>query len=155
SSVNLAEGVGLKAAHARALVHLGFPAWYLDAARGSRVCRQAIEVSEGLDDPLLAAQTRLAVAGFLFVYDAGRVEAADDCSAALQTIRGLGGSSTVHDGYIYVQALHGDYQEARRQADILIQATANRLGRAPKFLTLLSSGRFGDILEMVRKGREL
>ena len=69
--MNLAEATGLKAAHARALVHLGFPAWYLDAARGSEVCRQAIEVSESLDDPLLAAQTRLAVAGFRFVYDAG------------------------------------------------------------------------------------
>jgi hypothetical protein len=34
---------------------LGFPAWYLDAARGSEVCRRAIEVSESLDDPLLAA----------------------------------------------------------------------------------------------------
>jgi DNA-binding winged helix-turn-helix (wHTH) protein/tetratricopeptide (TPR) repeat protein len=155
AAVDLAERAGLKAAHALALVHLGFPAWYLDAARGSEVCRQAIEVSESLDDPLLAAQTRLAVAGFRFVYDAGREEDAEVCSAALQTIRRLGGSSTVHDGYIYVQALQGDYQEAQRQADALIQATANRLGRAPKFLILLACGRFGELLRMVRKGREL
>ena len=70
AAVDLAERAGLRAAHARALVQLGFPAWYLDAARGSKVCRQAIEVSESLDDPLLVAQTRLAVAGFRFVYDA-------------------------------------------------------------------------------------
>jgi DNA-binding winged helix-turn-helix (wHTH) protein/tetratricopeptide (TPR) repeat protein len=155
AAVDLAEGAGLKAAHALALVHLGFPAWYLDAARGSEVCRQAIEVSESLDDPLLAAQTRLAVAGFRFVYDAGREEDAEVCSAALQTIRRLGGSSTVHDGYIYVQALQGDYQEAQRQADAMIKATANRLGRAPKFLILLTCGRFGELLRMVRTGREL
>jgi DNA-binding winged helix-turn-helix (wHTH) protein/tetratricopeptide (TPR) repeat protein len=155
AAVDLAERAGLRAAHARALVQLGFPAWYLDAARGSEVCRQAIEVSESLDDPLLAAQTRLAVAGFRFVYDAGRQEDAEVCSAALQTIRRLGGSSTVHDGYIYVQALQGDYQEAQEQADLLIQATANRLGRAPKFLTLLASGRFGELLLMVRTEREL
>jgi tetratricopeptide (TPR) repeat protein len=155
AAVNLAEGTGLKAAHARALVHLGFPAWYLDAARGSEVCRQAIEVSESLDDPLLAAQTRLAVAGFRFVYDAGREEDAAVCSEALQTIRRLSGSSTVHDGYVYVQALQGDYQEALRQADALIKATANRLGRAPKFLVLAAGGRFGELLRMVRTGREL
>ena len=154
-AVDLAERAGLRAAHARALVQLGFPAWYLDAARGSEVCRQAIEVSESLDDPLLAAQTRLAVAGFRFVYDAGREEDAKVCSAALLAIRRLNGSSTVHDGYIYVQALQGDYQEAERQADILIQATANRLGRAPKFLILAASGRFGELLRMVRTLREL
>lgn len=155
SAVDLAKGAGLNAAHARALVHLGFPAWYLDAARGSEVCRQAIEVNESLDDPLLAAQTRLAVAGFRFVYDAGREEDAEVCSAALQTIRRLSGSSTVHDGYIYVQALQGDYQEAERQADALIKATANRLGRVPKFLVLVACGRFGELLRMVRTGREL
>ena len=155
AAVDLAEASGLKAAHALALVHLGFPAWYLDAARGSQVCRHAIEVSETLDDPLLAAQTRLAVAGFRFVYDAGREEDAEVCSTALQTIRRLGGSSTVHDGYIYVQALQGDYEEAQKQADALIKATANRLGRVPKFLTLLSCGRFGELLRMVRTGREL
>ena len=155
AAVDLADGAGLKAAHARALVHLGFPAWYLDTVRGSEVCRRAIEVSESLDDPLLAAQTRLAVAGFRFVYEAGWEEDAEVCSAAFQTIRRLSGSSTVHDGYIYVQALEGDYQEAEQQADALIKATCNRLGRAPKFLMLLASGRFGELLRMVRSGREL
>ena len=155
AAVDLAEVAGLKAARARALVHLGFPAWYLDVARGSELCRQAIELSESLDDPLLAAQTRLAVAGFRFVYDEGREEDAEVCSGALQTIRRLGGSSTVHDGYIYVQALQGDYQEALRQADALIEATANRLGRVPKFLILAAGGRFGELLRMVRTGRQL
>ncbi len=155
AAVKLAEGTGLKAAHASALVHLGFPAWYLDAARGREVCRLAIEVSESLDDPLLAAQTRLAVAGFRFVYDAGREEDAEVSSAALQTIRRLSGSSAVHDGYVYVQAFQGDYDEALTQADDLIKATGNRLGRIPKFLILTASGRFGELLRMVRTGREL
>ena len=155
SAVDLANEAGLKAAHARALVHLGFPAWYLDAARGSEVGRQAIEVSESLDDPLLAVQTQLAVAGFRFVYDAGREEDAKACSAALQIIRRLGGSSTVHDGYIYVLALQGDYLEAQSQADALIKVTANRLGRVPKFLILVARGRFGELLRMVRTGREV
>ena len=155
AAVDLAQRSGLKAAHAGALVHLGFPAWYLDAAHGSEVCRRAIEVSESIDDPMVAAQTRLAVAGFRFVYGAGRDEDAEVCSAALETIRRLNGSSTIHDGYIYVQALQGDYQEALTQADTLIKATANRLGRAPKFLTLLTCGRFGELLGMVRRGREL
>ena len=155
TAVALAEGAGLKAAHAKALVQLGFPAWYLNSARGSEVCRRALEVCESLDDPLLSAQTRLAVAGFRFVYDAGREEDAEVCSAAIQTIRRLDGSSSIHDGYIYVQALKGDYEEAQRQADALIKATSNRLGRAPKFLILLTCGRFGELLRMVRAGREL
>src|SRR5262249_27845111 len=153
--VDLAERAGLKPAHARALVHLGFPVWYLDTARGSNVCRQAIEIGESLDDPLLAAQTRLAVAGFRFVYDAVRGAYAEGCSARLQTMRRLSGLSTGHDGYIYVQAFRGDYQEAQRQADAMIKATANRLGRVPKFLILLVCGRFGELLRMVRTGREL
>jgi DNA-binding winged helix-turn-helix (wHTH) protein/tetratricopeptide (TPR) repeat protein len=155
AAVELSERAALKACQARALVHLGFPAWYLDAERGKEVCRQAMEVSESLDDPLLVAQTRLAVAGFRFVYDAGLEEDAEVCSASLQTIRRLSGSSNVHDGYIYVQALQGDYLEAQRQADAMIKATANRLGRAPKFLILLTCGRFGELLQMVRTGREL
>jgi tetratricopeptide (TPR) repeat protein len=155
AAVDLAERAGLKAAQALALVHLGFPAWYLDATRGSEVCRRAIEVIESLDGPLIAAQTRLAVAGFRFVYDAGREEDAEVCCTALQTIRRLGGSSTIHDGYIYVQALQGDYEEALSQADAMIEATANRLGRVPKFLTLLASGQFGKLLRMVQSGREL
>lgn len=155
AAVELAKRAGLKRAHTRALVHLGFPAWYVDTARGSNVCRQAIEISENIDDPLLAAQTRLAVAGFRFVYETGRGEDAEVCSTALETIRHLSGSSTVHDGYIYVQAFQGDYQEAQRQADAMIKATANRLGRVPKFLILLASGRFGDLLRMVRTGKEL
>src|SRR5262249_47062670 len=77
AAVDLAERYGFKAAHARALVHLGFPAWYLDTALGSEVCRQAIEVSGGLGDPLLSAETRLAVAGFRFVYGGGRDEDAE------------------------------------------------------------------------------
>jgi tetratricopeptide (TPR) repeat protein len=154
-AVDLAKEAGLKAAHAGALVRLSFPAWYLEAARGSEVCRQALEISENLDDPLLAAQTRLAVAGFRFVYEAGREEDAEVCSVALQTIRSLSGSSTSHDGYIYVQALQGDCQDAQTQAEAVIKATANRLGRAPMFLILVVCGRFGELLRMVRRGREL
>ena len=58
-------------------------------------------------------------------------------------------------GYIYVKAFQGDYQEAQRQADAMIKATANRLGRVPKFLILLAWGQFGELLRMVRTGREL
>ena len=128
--MDLAERAGLKTAQVRALVHLGLSG--LVSRRRHVAARSAgrrLEISESLDDPLLAAQTRLAVAGFRFVYDAGREEDAEVCAAAVQTIRRLSGSSTLHDVfYIYVQALQGDYEEALRQADALIKATANRLG---------------------------
>ena len=159
AAVDRAASAGLNIAHADALVRLAFPAWYLGSKRGSEVCQQAFEVSESLDDPLLAAQTRLIATQFRLLYDEWRGEQAEVRDAALQTIRHLSGSSIVHSvGHIYVQTMQGDYQEAHRQADSLINTTANPsayvLGSGAKALSFLFQGRFGEMLQILRAGRE-
>jgi DNA-binding winged helix-turn-helix (wHTH) protein/tetratricopeptide (TPR) repeat protein len=159
AAVDLAASAGLITAHVDALVRLGLPAWYLDPARGSEVCRQALEMSGSLEDPLLAARTRLAVANFRLLYDEWREAEVEVRDAALRTIRRLSGSAIVHDPYhCYVLAVQGDCQEARRQADALINSTDNPtvyvLGSGGKSLSLLLLGRFGEMLQILRAGRQ-
>src|SRR5262249_27090391 len=139
---------GLKAARVGALLRLAAPTWFADSVRGNEVCQQALQVSEGLNDPLLAAQTQLAVACFRLIYDSWRKEDADACTDAQQTIRSLTGSHITQNVYhIYVQAFHGNYKEAHTQADALLAATTDPrtylLGGAAKGVILLFCGRFG------------
>ena len=72
AAVDRAASAGLKPPKLAPFCRLGFPAWYLGSARGSEACRQALEISDGIDDPLVVAQTRFAVAGFRLVFDTGR-----------------------------------------------------------------------------------
>jgi DNA-binding winged helix-turn-helix (wHTH) protein/tetratricopeptide (TPR) repeat protein len=156
AAVDRAASAGLKTAQVAALLRLGFPVWYLGSARGSEACQQALEISDGIDDPLVVAQTRFAVAGFRLVFDTGREEDARACAAAFPTVRRLSGSSMLHDlFYIYVRTFHGEYEEALREADDLLEATGSRLGWGVKSFILLSSGRFGEMLRMVQMGKDL
>jgi tetratricopeptide (TPR) repeat protein len=61
--------------------------------------------------------------------------------------------------YSYVQAIQADYIEASRQAEAAISADTSPAARflaiGAKSLTLVGKGRFGDLLQMIRIGREL
>ncbi len=160
AAADQAGAAGLITARVRALIRLAAPAWYIEPERADEVCRQALEACEGLDDPLLAAQTRLSTACVRLLYTEWREENAGICARAQETIRHLSGSNFMEDVYyIYVQGLQGAYQEALRQADSLASATTNPTvymqGRGAKGLALLFSGRFGEFLELLRTGREL
>jgi tetratricopeptide (TPR) repeat protein len=155
-----AAEAGLGAAQIDALARLAFPAWSLDRARGNRICEQAIEVSRTLGDPLLLAQTQLAAACFRLLYDAWRKEDAEACAAAHQTIRTLRGPGVPENVfYVYVQNMQGNYEKALEQAEALMIATTNPaaslLAVGAKTLSLMPWGRFGEVLEIVRTGREL
>src|SRR5262249_12318912 len=132
------------------------PAWYADPKRGAQVSRQAIEVSQSLDDPQLLAETRLSAASFRLCYDTWRKEDEDVCAAAGD----IAGNSKC-PGYsfsLYVLAVKGEYRRVIRNADALMAQTANPmdyiLGLGAKMLALLHLGRFGEALEMARNGRE-
>jgi DNA-binding winged helix-turn-helix (wHTH) protein/tetratricopeptide (TPR) repeat protein len=160
TAADRASSAGLAAAHLGALSRLSFPAWYLDANRGYLVSQRALQVSARLDDPLLAARTQLAAASFRLLYDAWRKEDEETCARAHETIRRLTGSSIQQDVfYICVQIVQGEYQKALDQADVLINTTTNPtfyiLGRTAKTLGLMALGRFGEVLRMVRAGKEL
>jgi tetratricopeptide (TPR) repeat protein len=61
--------------------------------------------------------------------------------------------------YAYVQAIQGDYEEALKQAEAGMIATispaAYLLALGAKTLSLIGLGRFGEVLRIVRTGREL
>jgi tetratricopeptide (TPR) repeat protein len=155
-----AANAGLKTAQIGALVRLAVPAWYLDPTHGNKVSQQALEISRDLADPLLSARTQLAAASFRLLYDTWRKEDEDACAHAQGPIRELTGSSIQQNVfYICVQTIQGQYQEALKQAEALIiettNPTAHILGVTAKALILMRCGRFGDVLGIVRKGREL
>ena len=154
-----AAKAGLKAAHIGALLRLSIPAWFLDQTRGNEVSRQALDASGSVDDPLLVAQTRLAVATFRLMYDAWREEDAQTCASAQEAIRRLHGSNIVQNVFcIHVQALQGSYQEAYGLAEALMNdttsPTASVLATGAMGLVLMGGGRFGEVLRIIRAGRE-
>ena len=142
-----------------ALVHSAVPLWYIDPDRGKEVCREALEMSRELADPLLAAQTQLAAASFRLLYDAWREEDAEICAHAERILRSTGKVKFPGEVfYVYVVALRGDFEEARRQADALINTTTNPTARvlasgATGVIQILR-GRFGDVRRIIRAGRE-
>jgi tetratricopeptide (TPR) repeat protein len=155
-----AEEAGLKEAQVHALARLAVPAWYLDQVRGNDICEQAIEVSKTHGDPLLVARTQLAAACFRLTYDAWRIEDAETCLGARQTIRRLHDASIPEDVlYAYVQLIQGDYEEALKQAEAGMIANSSPaaylLALGAKTLTLIGLGRFGELLRIVRTGQEL
>jgi tetratricopeptide (TPR) repeat protein len=155
-----AADAGLRPAQIDALARLAFPVWGFDPERGNRICEQAIEVSKAHGDPLLLAQTELAAACFRLMYDVWRKEDAETCASAQQTIRRLGGAAmTEHVYYVCVRAIQGYYVEALKQAEAVMVATASPaaylLAFGAKALSLIGLGRFGEVLQIVKTGREL
>jgi DNA-binding winged helix-turn-helix (wHTH) protein/tetratricopeptide (TPR) repeat protein len=154
-----AARAGAKAARLESLVRLAAPSWYLDAERGNAVGRQAVELSEGLDDPLLAARTRLTAASLRLLYHAWSEADQGICAPAQEIVSRLSGSSSIENVfYLYVLALQGRHRDALRNAEALVCATTNPttyvLGRGVMGMVFLSSGRFGEVLELVRTGIE-
>jgi DNA-binding winged helix-turn-helix (wHTH) protein/tetratricopeptide (TPR) repeat protein len=151
---------GFRKAQIVALSRLAVPAWYLDPERGNHICEQAIEVSRTHADPLLLARAELAAACFRLLYDAWREVDAQTCVSARQTIRHLSASSMPEDVlHSYVQVIQGDYTGALEQAEaVMIVATspaAYLLAVGAKTLTLIGLGRLGELLRIIRAGREL
>ena len=160
TAADRATECGLRKAQIIALSRLALPAWYLDPELGNQICEQAIEISRTHPDQLLLARTQLAAACFRLLYDTWREEDAQTCASARQTIRHLSASSMPEDVlYPYVQLIQGDYTEALEQAEAgMIAATspaAYLLSLGAKTLVLIGLGRFGELLRIIRSGREL
>jgi DNA-binding winged helix-turn-helix (wHTH) protein/tetratricopeptide (TPR) repeat protein len=150
----------LRRAQVDALARLAFPIWGSDPERGNQICEQAIEISRLHGDPLLLAQSELAAACFRLIYDCWRKEDADTCESAHQAICRLGGPDTpAHVYHVCVLAIQGHYEESLRQADAVMMTTdspaAYLLAFGAKTLSLVSLGRFGDVMRIVCTGREL
>ena len=159
AAAKFAVKAGSKSSQLCALVHSAVPLWYIDPDRGAEICRQALEMSRELADPLLAAQTQLAAASFRLLYDEWRDEDAEICTRAEEILRTKGKVKFPGEVfYVYVQAMRGDYEEAHRQAEVLVNTTTNPttrvLASGANGLIQLFRGRFGDVRRIVREGRE-
>src|SRR5262249_19310066 len=154
---------GLKAAEVCALNALVRPYGFIDPSRGLVAVERAVRVSAELGDQLLHARCEMLAACSRLIYDTWRKEDAETCASASQRVRGVGDFPVIGYPemlYGYVQSLQGNYREALRIAD----AGIPKLDRASnlmvhffslggKTLALLHSGQFGELLEIVRDGK--
>ncbi len=164
SAADLAAQAGLQAEQVSILVQMAFPVWFSEQARGDQVrgeqvLKQALQVSRNLADPLLLAHTELTAACFRLLYDSWRMEDLEACLRAEKAIRSLAGpTSPLHVYHIYVQVLKGEAQQALKAADVMVHnasgPTAYVGALGAKGLGLMASGRFGEMLRIIRRERE-
>jgi DNA-binding winged helix-turn-helix (wHTH) protein/tetratricopeptide (TPR) repeat protein len=165
TAANLAAKADRRAEQVGVLMQMALPVFFIEQARGEQirgeqVLKRALQVSRTLADPLLLAQTELSSACFRLLYDSWRAEELETCVRAEKTIRGLAGpSAPVHMYHIYVQALMGHGREALQAADAMITKATDRTvyvgALGAMGLSLMSLGRFGEMLQIIRREREL
>ena len=161
----LAAKADLRAEQVGILMQMALPVWFIEQARsdqvrGERVLEQALQVSRSLHDPLLLAQTELTAACFRLLYDSWRSEDLETCVHAEETIRSLAGpTAPLHVYHLYVQVLKGEGRQALKAAEAMIDNATGPVAYVgaygAKGLGLMSLGRFGEMLQAVRREREL
>jgi tetratricopeptide (TPR) repeat protein len=144
---------------------MALPVWFIEQARndqvrGERVFEQALQVSRSLEDPQLLARTELTAACFRLLYDSWRSEDLESCVRAEETIRALAGpTAPLHVYHLYVQVLKGEGPQAIKAAEVMIDNATGPVAYVgaygAKGLGLMSLGRFGEMLQIVRREREL
>ena len=163
AQANRSAEAGLKAAEVCALNALVRPFGFIDPNQGLVAVERAVQVSAEVGDPLLHARCQMLAACTRLIYDTWRKEDAEACASASQKVRGAGGFAMIGYPemlYGYVQSLQGNYREALKIAD----AGLPKLDRAAnlmvhffslggKTLALLHSGRFGELMQIVRDGK--
>src|SRR5262245_10146296 len=160
-----ATEAGLIAAQVSALTCLVRPLSLIDSDRGIAAMEEAVQVSRSCNDTLLLARTQMLAASCRLLYDTWRKEDADLCASAHNTLRNLGDTEIplFHKIiYAHVQALQGSYREAFEIFETGIpkmdQATslmAHFFAISGKTIALLRAGQLGEVLRIVRAGREL
>jgi DNA-binding winged helix-turn-helix (wHTH) protein len=162
AAMDMAAESGLRLEQLKVLMQMTLPAWFIDIERGSRICDLALEVSKSLSDPLLSAQTEIAVACCRLLYIRWRPEDVEACARAELTIRSHAAADLPrHVYHSYVKVLQGEFEEGLRQAEAIIETTDSpngyirTLAFGAKGLLFFSTGRYGDMLRVVRMEKEL
>jgi len=159
------ESAGLKATQVSALTSLMRPLAFIDPDQGLASMDRAVQVSKDCADSVLLARTQvLASAGRLF-YDKWSSEEVDLCMSGYQTLCNLGDGDTpaLHKMfYAQVQVLQGNYEEAftifaavSPQMDYRTNLLAHFFNLSGKTVALLRVGRLGEVLQLIRTGREI
>jgi tetratricopeptide (TPR) repeat protein len=164
SGAALAVQNGIKAAQVSALTSLMRPYGLIDPDRGIAAIDEATQVCRGLGDPLLLAQTQMLAGASRLLYDKWSDADAELIESAHQTIRDYGDADTPPYHQMlraYVQALQGRYREAletfesfTNKIDASTSLMTYLFALTGKAVALLYLGQFGDVLRVVREGRE-
>jgi DNA-binding winged helix-turn-helix (wHTH) protein/tetratricopeptide (TPR) repeat protein len=160
-----AAEAGLVSAQIRALTYLAWPFGLIDPDQGIAAVEQAAQLSAGCDDPLLHAGTELLAGSTRLWYDRWREEDWTRCASARQRIDDLSeaGLPPYHRMiYAHLEVLRGNYGEALRELEAGI-ATVNEptsmkvnfFAHSGKTLALLLSGRWGELMRVLRAGKEI
>lgn len=160
-----AADAGFTSAQVDALSSLVRPLCFIDPDRAIVAIEQAVQLSANLGDPLLYAHTELLAAYVRLTFDIWRVTDSETCASASETIRRLSESGPpAFDRMIYahVQVLRGDYAAALENLEGGIpkenessSGVVHFLAFSGKMLALLLSGRLGELVQLLRAGREI
>jgi DNA-binding winged helix-turn-helix (wHTH) protein/tetratricopeptide (TPR) repeat protein len=160
-----AADAGLISAQVDALISLVRPFCFIDPGRGMAAIEHAVHLSANLDDPLRHARTELLAAYVRLTFDTWRTKDWDIAAAASKTICRLSEANLpAFDRVIYahLQSLRGDYTGALKNlqagihnADESTSGVVHFLALSGKTLGLLLSGRLGELVQLLRTGREI
>ena len=160
-----AADAGFTSAQVDALSSLVRPFCFIDPHRAMAASEQAVHLSANLDDPLMHARTELLAAYVRLTFDTWRMEDQEVCASASETLHRLSDAGPpAFDRMIYahVQVLRGDYAEALENLEAGIpkenestSPVVHFLAFSGKALALLLSGRLGELVQLLRAGREI
>src|SRR5215471_4186739 len=160
-----AAEVGLVPAQIRALSYLAWPFGLIDPDQGIAAVEQAAQLSAGCDDPLLHACTEILAGSTRLWYDGWREADWARCASARERSHRLSaaGLPQYHRMiYAHLEVLQGNYSDALRELEAGIPTVNEPTSMMVNFfalsgmtLALLFSGRWGDLMRLVRTGKEI
>ena len=156
---------GLTSVRVNALSFLIRPFGLIDPDHGIAAVQEAMALSAGLGDPLLHARTELLAAGSRLLYDTWRRDDWKICESARGTLQGLSlaGAPDYHRMiYAHLQMLQGHYVEALTSLEGGIpkmneptSLMVHIFALSGKTVALLHSGQLGELMRLIRSGREM
>ena len=160
-----AAQAGLTSARVTALSFLVRPFGLIDPDRGIAAIEEAVALSAGLGDPVLHGRTELLAAGSKLLYDTWRREDWEICESArraLQETSPAGLPSYHRMIYAHLLMLQGHYPEALAsleagipKANEPMSLMVHLFALSGKTVALLHSGELGELLRIIRAGREM
>jgi tetratricopeptide (TPR) repeat protein len=156
---------GLIPARVNALSALVRPFGLIDPDRGIAAIEEAVSLSDRLGDPILHSRTELLAAGSRLLYDTWREDDWKICESAHRTLQHLGPAGVPdYHGMIYahLRMLQGHYAEALASLEAgipkmnePIALMVHLFALSGKTVALLHSGQLGDLMRIVRSGKEM
>src|SRR5262249_21218502 len=160
-----AAQAGLTAVRVTALSVLVRPFGLIDPDRGIAAIEEAVALSASLGDPVLQGRTELLAAGSRLLYDTWRGEDWEVCESArraLQETSPAGVPNYHRMIYAHLLTLQGNYPEALASLETgipkvnePISLMVHLFALSGKTVALLHSGQLGELLRIVRAGREM